>query len=212
MNLKNNYRISYLIVLAFYFMVSCDTKTSTTNENYEAIAFMDNGEEIQLGNNLFMKSQKIGAILFIYHDTIFQAKINGTKTTYSYMAKNDKLLDAIRGTFKPYRNTTLKKQLVSMKMKGYSGTCSPDTYFLIGSNTQINFGLFNYMDYYVVIRSARTKEISIPEQKFPKIFTTIYHTLNSKIWDYYMSNDYYYKDLRTYGKTNFFELKKEKTK
>ena len=207
---KISFRLFCLLLSVFYLMVSCDTKTSPTNENYEAIAFMGNGEEIQLGNNLYMESQKIGFILFIYHDTIFQAKIDSSETTYSYIVKNDKLLDSIKETFKRYGKTTLKKQLVSMKTNGYSGTCSPDSYFLFGSNTKINFGLFYYMDYYDLIRRARPKEITIPEQKIPKIYSTIYHTLNSKIWDYYMSNDYYYKNVRTYGKIDFFKIQKEK--
>ena len=109
----------------------------------------------------------------------------------------------IQSVFNWYGKTTLQKQLKSMRENGYRESCAPEGYFLLRKGETSNFGLFEYEDYRLWIRRYNNKKIILGGKQFPKIYPTIYHMLNSMQWDYFMSNDYYYKNVRTYHHAYF---------
>ena len=113
--------------------------------------------------------------------------------------------DSLQSVFNWYGKTTLQKQLKSMRENGYRESCAPEGYFLLRKGETSNFGLFEYEDYRLWIRRYNNKKIILGGKQFPKIYPTIYHMLNSMQWDYFMSNDYYYKDIRTYRKIRFLD-------
>lgn len=196
-----------LLMISIFFFFGCKEEEKKLNEDYQAICFVSNGDEIALGNGTYMNPPIIHYVLFLYHDTIFQVQIQNEKSTYSYLKYRNKGKDSLQSLFKKYNQTSLYEQLKSMKKNNYQGTCAPNGYFLSKSNQKLNFGLFLYRDYYDWSRKYSWKQISLTSAQFPKIYSTIYHTLNSKQWDYFMSNEYYYKDVRTHLRIEFIEPK-----
>lgn len=201
--MKSSFVLLFLINISV--LSSCQVKEEQIIDDYKAVAIANINNEIKISPDLYMNQKKIGLILFIYHDTVFQAKLEGNKTTYAYLNWNKQLKDSLNSCLGLYKSTNLKKQLKDLRENGILMTCSPEGYFLFSSNEQLNFGLFNYRDLGDLVNSNHYKEVVLSKNKFPKIYTTIYHTFNSKIWDYYMSNDYYYKENRTYKKVDFVE-------
>lgn len=186
-----------MIILSILFLVSCNSEQKPLDENFNTICFINDTYEIEVGNGAYMNIPKIQYVLFIYHDTIFQVSIENEKSTYSFMKLRNKGKDSLQSIFKEYDKTYLKKQLKSMKENNYHGTCAPNGYFLSRNDEKLNFGIFFYRDYSNWIRRYSHKEIQLKPAQFPQIYQTIYHTLNSKQWDYVMSDEYYYKDIRT---------------
>lgn len=182
----------FILILTFCTLTfnSCDIEKNTHSEDYEAIAITNQGNKIKIDQNQFIVAQKIRYILFIYHDTIFQAEINrkSSKLIFSFLSTKTKLKDSFNRVFSHYSNKSLNKQLQSIK-KSNRETCAPHSYILIKKKNQSNFCLFNYGEYYEIIKNAHYKEIKLPKNKIPAIYFTIYHTLNSNIWDYFMSNE-----------------------
>ncbi|MGV3610070.1 MAG: hypothetical protein ACO1N0_03910 [Fluviicola sp.] len=196
-------RSLFIVLVSVIALVSCKGENKPLSEDFNAICFVSLGNEIELGNDLYMHSPKIHYILFTYHDTVFQAAIKDEKTTYSYLKFRNKGKDSLQSIFKEYNKTTLAEQLKSLKKNEILISCAPEGYFLSGNMDQTNFGIFYYNDYGNWLRRYSHKEIKLKSDQFPNIYNTIYHTMNSKQWDYVMSNDYYYKDVRAYGKIKF---------
>ncbi|WP_341903431.1 hypothetical protein [Fluviicola taffensis] len=193
--MKFIFSLSLILVV----LSSCKDKVKPLNEDFNAICFISNGDEIEVGNEVFMNLPKIHYILFIYHDTVFQSVIKNGESIYSYLKLRNHGKDSLQAILKQYDKTSLKKQLKSMKVHNDNGiNCAPAGYFLSGSNKKLNFGIFRYNDYSYWSRKYSYKEIKLESNQFPKIYQTIYHTLNSKQWDYFMSDDYYYKEIRTF--------------
>lgn len=194
----------FIILLLAGIFVSCKTKAKPLNEDFNAICFVSNGDEIEIEDGVFINPPKIHYTLFIYHDTIFQSVIKNGENIYSYLKLRKHGKDSLQAILKQYDKTTLKKQLKSMKLPNDNGiNCTPEGYFLSGSNENLNFRIFQYNDYSYWSRKYSYKEIKLESSQFPKIYSTIYHTLNSKQWDYYMSDDYFYKDVRTFRHIQF---------
>ncbi|WP_343636811.1 hypothetical protein [Fluviicola sp.] len=193
-------KLIYSILCILILLTSCKSENTPLNEDFRAICFVSNGDEIELGNGIYMNPPVIHYVLFLYHDTIFQVQIRDKKSTCSYLKCRRNGKDSLESLFKEYDETSLNEQLKVMKKNGYLGTCSPDGYFLTRKNEILNFGLFIYMDYNQWSKHYYWKEIKLDPGQFPKIYPTIYHTLNSKQWDYFMSDDYYYKSVRTIGR------------
>lgn len=191
------------LFLCLILLASCNEEPKSPSEDFQAICFVSNGTEIALGNGIYMNPPVIHYMLFLYHDTIFQVQIRDKKSTYSYLKYRRHGKESLQLLFKTYDQTSLHEQLKSMKKNGYHGTCAPDGYFLSKNNGTLNFGLFIYRDYEDWSRHHFWKQIDLPSAQFPAIYPTIYHTLNSKQWDYFMSNAYYYKDVRTHRKIKF---------
>lgn len=195
----------FMIALLLFTLVSCKDKTKALSEDFQAICFVSNGDEISLGNGVYMNSPTIHYVLFLYHDTIFQVQIKDKKNSWSYLTPRNNGLDSLISLFKKYDNTTLKEQLHLIQKRDYTvnSSCGPKGYFLCKKDEKLNFGLFNYRDYNYWSRYYSWKETKLHSYQFPKIYSTIYHTLNSKKWDYLMSDDYYYKEVWIYRKIEF---------
>ncbi|MDH4473324.1 MAG: hypothetical protein QE487_12015 [Fluviicola sp.] len=189
---------SLTLILVF---VSCNSERETKmiNEDFQAIGFVGKGNEISVGNGLFMHSFKFQLILFVYHDTIFQIEINNDKPTYSYLKCSKETKGTLITALDRYNQTSLKEQLIDIKKNNLLGSCAPDGYFLFKKNAKLNFGLFAYESINDWIRKDK-RQIKLTDREFPKIYESIFHTLNSKGWDYFMSDDYHYKKLRFYYK------------
>jgi hypothetical protein len=189
---------SLTLILVF---ISCNSEleTNMVDEDFQAIGFVSKGNEISLGNGRFMHSFKFQLILFVYHDTIFQVEINNDKPTYYYLKCSQETKGSLIAELDRYNQTSLKEQLIDIKKNNLLSSCAPDGYFLFNKNEKMNFGLFAYESLYQwFIKSKR--QIKLTDREFPKIYESIFHTLNSKGWDYFMSDDYHYKELRFYYK------------
>lgn len=193
--MKFIFTIPFLILA----LASCKHDPKALSEDFQAICFVSNGDEISLGNGVYMNSPTIHYILFLYHDSLFQVEIEQQKEHYYQLECNSKTKDSLISLLKSYQNISLKDQL----KQGLRRSCGPTSYFLIESPKKRNFVHFDYMDYVDWRRHHRIKEMRMEKSLFPKIYSTIYHTFNSKQWDYLMSDDYYYKDVRTYLKIQF---------
>ncbi len=195
----------FIITIWLFALASCKGEPKVLSEDFQAICFVSNGDEIGLGNEVYMNSPTIHYVLFLYHDTIFQVQIKDKKNSWSYLTPRNKGKDSLIFLFRKYDNTTLKEQLHLLKKRKYTvnSSCGPEGYFLCKKHEKLNFGLFNYRDYSYWSRYYYWKETKLHSYQFPKIYSTIYHTFNSKQWDYLMSDDYYYKDVRTYQKVRF---------
>lgn len=198
-------KLIFPFLLIIFLFSACKEDEKRLNENYKAICFVSNGDETEVGNGVYMNPPTIHYVLFIYHDTIFQVQIRNKKSTYSYLKYRNKGKDSLQSTFNAFDKTSLKEQLQLMKkiqMTKSSG-CGPEGYFLSQKNYKLNFGIFPYGEYNDWHGRYIYKEVPLTINQFPKIYSSIYHTLNSKQWDYFMSNDYYYKEVRTYRHIQF---------
>ncbi|TSJ42335.1 hypothetical protein [Fluviicola chungangensis] len=198
-------RFIFSIQLMILVLSSCKNELQTISEDFQAICLVSNGAEIELENGVYMSPPTIHYVLFLYHDTIFQVSIGQKKSVYSYLKTRNHGKDSLESLMKEYNGTSLKKQVQLMKKmhSNLSSDCGPLGYFLFRKNYNLNFGIFPYREYTDWNRKYVYKEIPLTINQLPKIYSTIYHTLNSKQWDYFMSNDYYYKDVRTYRKNQF---------
>lgn len=191
-------------LLLFFYISSCQNNSSKLKEDYQALGFISNGEEVQISKDLFLNAKKFHYFLFLYHDTIFQV-VNHKEITYYYFEPNKKMIDSLKSALKPYTKITLHEELISMKKNGYRGSCGPEGYFLFEKNEKMNFGVFDHRNYNDWRKQFKNKPKEIKKNKFPKIFQSMYHKFNSKHWDYFMSTEYHYKDVRCYGKAIFIE-------
>lgn len=197
--------MKFIVIIPFLILalVSCKHEPKVLSEDFQAICFVSNGDEIALGNGVYMNRPVIHYVLFLYHDTVFQVQISDKQPAYFYLKCRRNGKDSLESLFEKYDKFSLNEQLKVMEKNGYEGTCAPNGYFLTRKSETLNFGLFTYMDYYEWSRHYHWKEIKLNPGQFPKIYPTIYHTLNSKQWDYFMSDAYYYKDVRTHRKIQF---------
>lgn len=186
-------------------LISCKEKTTPLSEDFHAICFVSNGDEIELGNGVFMNTPKIHFIQFVYHDTVFRVHIENKKSTYSYLKFRNKGKDSLLSLLKQYDKTSLNQQLKSITEMNCDASCAPEGYFLFKKNEILKFGLFLYADYSKWSKRYSCKEVTLKSSQFPKIYQTIFHTFNSKQWDYFMSDDYHYKDVRTHHRIQFIE-------
>lgn len=195
---------TFLLVSSLLF--ACKEETSTLNENFCAIGYDRRGHEIKLNDSLFFEVPKLKFIVFLYHDSIFKVEIDHeNKQHYSLLKGNDRTKRALASTFKSYKKTTLKDQLKDLQKGETKYGCFSDGYFLFRTNEHIQFGLFDFMNYYEWKGRHSSKEIALKPNQFPKIYQTIYHTFNSKWLDYYLSNEYNDKEHRTYRYIQFIK-------
>lgn len=193
----------FILLLASILLPACKEKIKPLNEDFHAICFVSNGDEMELGNGIFMNRPEIHFIQFVYHDTVFRVHIENKKSTYSYLKFRNKGKDSLLSLLKQYDKTSLNQQLKSITETNCNASCAPKGYFLFKKNEKLNFGLFLYADYDNWVIKNRYHETTLKNSQFPKIYQTIYHTFNSKQWDYLMSDDYRYKDVRTYRRIQF---------
>lgn len=186
----------------FYFLFpsllvfSC-TQDKNVNEDYQASCIVGNGKEIELGDSLFMRCPQINAILFLYHDTVFEASLEKKNPNFYYFKCTEQDKKELKRLFKKYDDTNLTQQLTDSTETGFIGNCEGESYFLSQQSDQLNFGVIP-MFYHEWIRRNGIRPLKISETKFPKMYQSIFNTFNSNIWEYVMSEDYYYKDVRTY--------------
>lgn len=206
--------MKFIVIIPFLIvtLLSCKNEPKPLSEDFQAICFVSDGNEIALGESVYMNAPVIHYIVFTYHDTIFQVSIGQKKSVYSYLKTRNHGKDSLESLLKEYNRTSLKKQVQLMKKmhSDLSSGCGPQGYFLFRKNYNLNFGIFTYRKYTDWNRKYVYKEIPLTINQFPKIYSTIYHTLNSKQWDYFMSDDYYYKDVRTYRKFQFEPIPESK--
>ncbi|AEA44853.1 hypothetical protein [Fluviicola taffensis] len=194
------------IILALFLIMifaSCRQNSKPLNEDFSAVCFLDSGDKVEVGSGVFMNPPKIHSILFVYHDSVFQVQIKNKKSSYFYLKCRKTPKDSLLSLFSIYGKTTLKEQLKNKEETNCSSSCAPECYFLFKNSKKINFGIFYYHDYSEWTRRFGQNEVKLNPNQFPSIYQTIYHTLNSKHWDYFMSNDYYYKAIRTYRHVEF---------
>lgn len=194
-----------LFMFVLSVLISCESQKAAIDESYDAIAFTGNGDEIHLSKELYMRRHEITYILFRYHDTLFQAEISKNATSYSFLKNDGVLMDSLKTNLSFYRNTNLKKQIKEVVHNGELVSCSPDGYFLFNSKDKLNFGKYDYREWSDLLHRKNFQKIKLPEHSFPKVYSAIYHTFNSKIWDYTMSKDYQYKSVRTYNKIQLLD-------
>ena len=187
----------FQFILIFLFF-ACKEDETRLNEDFCAIAYDGMNYEIKLNDSLCFEVPKLKFILFLYHDSIFKVEIDReNKEHYSLLKGSTKSQDTLNSLFNAYQKTTLKGQLKDIKENGIKHGCFTNGYFLIGRSDQTQFGLFDFTKYYEWRTYSNSKEIELQSKHFPKIYHTIYHTLNSKFWDY-MSDEYHLKVLRTH--------------
>ena len=197
-------KIVLFALITITILTSCKNDSVPLNEDFHAICFVSNGGEIDLGSGVFMNRPQIHFIQFVYHDTVFQVHIKNQKSTYSWLKFRNKGKDSLLSVLEQYDKTSLKQQLKSMQETNVDASCAPEGDFLFKKDEKFNFGLFLYNDYSNWLKGYRYKEVKLKNTQFPKVYQNIYHTFNSKQWDYLMSDDYHYKDVRTYGKHDLF--------
>lgn len=186
----------FLFPTLFFF--SCSNKTEQT-EDYKAVCIVGKGIEIELGDSLFMTAHHINAILFLYHDTVFEVCFEKKQPEFYFFKCTEQDKKEFNQRFKPYEQTNLKEQLTDSTETGFIGNCLGKSYFLTNKSDQLNFGVVP-MIYHELIRRTKIKTLKLSEVKFPKIYRSIYDSFNSNIWEYVMSEDYYYKQIRSYYK------------
>lgn len=192
-------KLIFSLLLVAMILTSCQEKAKPLNEDFSAIGYDRRGHEIVLNDSLCFDVPKLKFILFLYHDSIFKVEIDTeNKQHYSLLKENNRYKDTLTSIFDSYRKITLKGQLKDIQKHGMKDGCFHDGYFLFRTNEQIQFGLFDFMNYYNWRQHYSPKEIELKPNQFPQIYQTIYHTFNSKWLDYYMSNEYHYKDLRVH--------------
>lgn len=176
---------------------SCNNKTKVLNEDYQAIYIETRGDLIQLNDDLYMHRHDYSQILFSYHDSVFKISRENGKEKYSYLKMKQQNLDSLNALFNKYNKTNLKEQLSLMKKYGTEHYCFGHGYVLFQKNYNHKFVLFDPHDFIYNLGRWRYNEINLSKRKFPKVHQTIQNMFNSKIWDYVMSDDYYYKVVRT---------------
>ena len=186
-----------LIIICF----GCNDKSKQLNEDYQAIGFISKGKEILLSDNLYMKTHRIHYILFTYHDSIFEVIMKKKKFEYRYCKLPKKIAKLLQQTFDSNSNTNLEKQLKNLAKNGPQPVCGgAEGYFLKEKKGINNFGLFSFTEFINFAPALEQYSVPIKKSKFPPMFKNIYHTLNSKQWEYYMSDNYYHKGSRTFTK------------
>lgn len=189
----------FLALLPIVVLISCKDEPKALSEDFWAIAHDSRGHEISLNDSMFFIVPKIQCIVFLYHDSVFKVEIDRetNKEHYSLLKSGNKAAkDTLLSTFDSYRKTTLKEQLQEFRENGLGYGCFSDGYFLFNTSNKLQFGLFDFMDYYDWMKHSRSKEIPLTPKQFPKIYQNIYHTFNSKWRDYYLSNEYHYNNIR----------------
>lgn len=177
---------------------SCNTKSKVLNEDYKAIYIETRRDLIQLNDNLYMHRHDYSQILFSYHDSVFKISRENGKEKYAYLKMNQQNLDSLNAIFNKYNKTNLKEQLSLRKKNGNGHYCFGQGYVLFQKNNEHKFVLFHPHDFIKKLGRIRYKEVNISKRKFPNVYQTIQNTFNSKIWDYVMSDDYYYRRDRTF--------------
>ncbi|WP_343605286.1 hypothetical protein [Fluviicola sp.] len=187
---------AFALLITLSVLNSCKEEPVALSEDFYAVSFVSRGDDLYLRKNQYLETEKIHFVLFIYHDTIFQVDLQEKKPRYSYLKCKPAVLDSLKSMFAVYEKTNLSKQLKDLKENGPKLSCIRDEYFLFRKGDQINFGIFDFMDYYDWYGRRATKEVKLKKYQFPQIYQTIYFGLNSRRWDYVMSNRYYYKEFR----------------
>lgn len=178
-------------------LASCKNNPEPLNEDFYAIGYDRRGHEIIINDSLCFEVPILKFIVFLYHDSVFKVEIDHKKKQhFSLLKGTNQSKEALIPIFNSYRKTTLKSQLKHIQKHGIIHGCFSDGYFLFRTNEQLQFGLFDFMNYYDWKKHYPSNEIRLRPDQFPRIYQTIYHTFNSKWWDYYMSNEYHFKELR----------------
>ncbi len=137
--------MKFIVIIPFLILalVSCKHEPKVLSEDFQAICFVSNGDEISLGNGVYMNSPTIHYVLFLYHDTIFQVQIKDKKNSWSYLTPRNKGKDSLISLLRKYNKTSLKEQLHLIQKTDYtvSSSCGPKGYFLCKKNEKLNFGL-----------------------------------------------------------------------
>ena len=186
-----------LALLPIVVLISCKDEPKALSEDFWAIGFDRRGHEIIINDSMCFEVPKLKCIVFLYHDSVFKVEIDRetNKEHYSLLTAENKAIDTLMATFDSYRKTNLKDQLQEFRENGLGYGCFSDGYFLFNTTNKIQFGLFDFMNYYDWTKHCRSKEMALTPKQFPKIYQTIFHTFNSKWRDYYLSNEYHYKEL-----------------
>lgn len=188
----------FSVILIVLILSSCE-EPKPLSENFWAIGYDGRGHEITLNDSMCFEVPTLKCIVFLYHDSIFKVEIDQkNKDHYSLLKTNTKAKDTLISIFDTYRKTTLNSQLKEIQEHGMKHGCFTDGYFLFSTTKKLQFGLFEFTKYYNWRSHYHSKEIILTPKQFPKIYQTIYHQFNSKWWDYYMSNEYHFKDLRVH--------------
>jgi hypothetical protein len=192
-----------IIFISSTLLFSCKNKPEKQNEDFNAFGFISRKDELKLTKDYYMETYRFHMILFTYHDSIFQFELKNNQPLFYYLKVGQKATNDLMSKLEPYRKTTLKEQLKSTSEVNVSSSCGPEGYFLFSQN--LTFGIFDYSVYLDLHRSLRVgKKIPLKPHQFPKIFQTIYHTMNSNHWEYYMSDEYVYRNIRIYRKAHLF--------
>ncbi|MGV3610071.1 MAG: hypothetical protein ACO1N0_03915 [Fluviicola sp.] len=189
-----------LLFLSILLFASCKEESNQLSEDFWAIAHDSKGHKITLNDSTYFEVPKLQYIVFLYHDSVFKVEIDRetSKEHYSLLTANDKVIDTLMASFDSYRKTNLKDQLQKFEENRLGYGCFSDGYFLFNTSHKIQFGLFDFMNYYSWRKYGRLKEMSLKPKQFPKIYQTVYHTFHSKWMDHYMSDEYHYKEQRTH--------------
>ena len=191
--------MKFIVIIPFLILalVSCKHEPKVLSEDFQAIAYDGRDHEISINDTLVFEVPKLKGIVFLYHDSIFKVEIDHkNKQHFSLIKANNKSLDSLISLFKSYQKTNLVTQLKEIKEHGIAHGCYKDGYFLFSKQENLQFGLFEFEKYYNWRLRYDPVEIPLKPEQFPKIYQTIYHTFNSKWKDYYLSNEYHYKELR----------------
>lgn len=190
-------KIVLFALITITILTSCKNDSVPLNENFYAIGYDRRSHEIIINDSLTFEVPKLKFIVFFYHDTVFKVEIDDeNKQHYSFLKGNTQSKEMLNEVFKSYQKTTLKGQLKHIQKHGMNLGCFSDGYFLFHKNDHTQFGLFDFMKYYDWRKHHSSKEIPLKPKRFPKIYQTVYHTFNSKWWDFYMSNEYHFKEMR----------------
>jgi hypothetical protein len=175
----------------------CQVKQKPLSEDFWAIGYDGRRSQITINNDFVFEAPKLKCIIFLYHDSLFMVKNDqDDNPQISLLINNKREKDSLKSLFESYQKTSLHGQLKEIEAHGMPLGCFTDGYFLFRKHDQIQFGLFNFMRYYEWMLQYHPKEIPLSLEKLPRIYPVIYHTFNSKWWDYYMSDTYHFKDLR----------------
>lgn len=181
---------SYLIFAIFCLGILSSCKTPKKDDSIIAISLIES--DPKLSEDLNFDCQKLCGIIFLYHDTIFKMEIANHK--YFYYNTPKKVNLEVQKMIKHPTGLTIKKQVEDIKKTPPS--CNRGSgYLYIKENNKSKFLLCPY-SFFTDMNKLMKKEIPINKAKLPQIFNSLYCEINSKHWDYFMSEDYAYKDFR----------------
>jgi hypothetical protein len=191
-----------LISFLFILLLSCSNKKQELTK-IQAFCIVGRGETLELEKKQFMDIDKINIMITRINNEFFETEFKNQTFIHHKLKIDHRILKEVKDSFDNNSKENINKQKENLR-KSDVGCDLGFGYFLDDSNTK-NFCLLQSRELKNRLIFTRNKKEKVRDKYIEIKLEETYYKINSKRWDYYMSNEYVYKDLRTY---RFVEFKK----